>query len=223
MKTTKTIIPIAVVAIFLTLAFAPAASATDVAVTFVPKDGTEYYTQIVQVSDTDTLKAKLTDLTEYVINAMKNIDWQHGKIFSDAEKQVIKAKIDDIKSFLGIPTMFTAEQLLPLLAFDLFRRNLVCTIGWGTSLMPFNKYEAGARLLPFLKPIRFLMTPPSHTGYWKIFPGIEYGDKAGVHTVCVHLLQGIYIDGGSLGRERLFGFGIVFMLGRGFVTVHGLH
>lgn len=221
---TKTIIPIAVIALFLSLAFAPAASAQQVAVTVVPKDGEEYYTEIVEVSDMETLKTKLAATTELVLESIKTIDWNGIiPVFLNAEEKAAIAKnIEEIKTLLGC-TLWTVDMLMPLLAFDICRRNIVCSIGWGASLMLFNKYEAGVRLLPFLKTIRFLMTTPSHTGYWKILPGIEYGDKAGTHIVAVRLLQGIYIDGGSLGRERLFNFGVAFILGRGYVSVYGLH
>lgn len=104
-------------------------------------------------------------------------------------------------------------------------KKCLLSIGWGKSLMPFNRYEWGfSGGVPFIRPLTFMMDF-GYTGVIKYRPplGAMGWDQAGRHLVMVQGLQGLWVDGGSLGYQRFFKSGIEFIVGRGRVFTAGNH
>ncbi|MCX6667716.1 MAG: hypothetical protein NTV74_05705 [Euryarchaeota archaeon] len=228
---TKTIFPIAVVAIFMTLVFVPAISATEVRIAWVENpDGA------VQVEKIDLKTEDYTTFVEILESFgawMKEVRPFSDYTLDDTEITQIKGYINELKGILEDSTLLetlTPEMLVELiLSSDASGGILKCcvlSVGWGKSLMPFNPYEWGfSGGTPFVRPLTFLQFP-GYTGVIKYrFPlGAMGYDKMGTHLITVQGLQGLWIDGGSLGYKRQpFSFGIELVIGRGRVFAIGRH
>lgn len=212
MKLAKTILPIAVIALFLTMAFSPAIAeetqpleeGSTVRLLWLPEQGEPVYEEFYA---TETQLEQARTLVEALFEDLSTIT---GPLDPDLEPILTQFKEDFEALFVGIffPPI---GSLLPLLIPSVIRPHGFITVGWGKSVMPFYKWEAFIRFLPLVRPIRVLVY--GYTGYWQIFPGISYGDKSHTHYVCARLFQGLFIDGGSLFTERLIG-GPVIIFGR---------
>ncbi len=228
---TKTIIPIAVVAIFVTLAFAPAISATEVRVAWIEdSNGAVQVEKIdLETDDYTTLINILTSFGEWMKETHPFADYA----LDDTEIAEIKGYITELKTILEDSTLL--ETLTPEMLIDLILSSdasggilkaCVLSVGWGRSIMPFNPYEWGfSGGTPFIRPLTFFHFP-GYTGVLKYrFPAGAMGyDKMGAHFITVQGLQGLWIDGGSLGYKRQpFSFGIEFVIGRGRIFTLGRH
>jgi len=149
---------------------------------------------------------------------MENHPLSDGQL-SEAENATINGYINNVKDILAdspLIAALTTEQIVSLLLSGSLTKKCVLAVGWGRSLMPFNEYEWGfSGGTPFIRPLTFMMTL-GYTGVLKYrFPlGAMGYDKMGRHLVMVQGLQGLWIDGGSLGWERFFKSGIEFVIGR---------
>jgi hypothetical protein len=205
MKIMKTIIPIAVIGLFLTMASAPAlAEDTHKVRVFWAEDPTnpEYHETDVSVDKLDEAKA----IIEKLYNDISTIT---GPLDPKLETILTEFK-GEIEACLGI-FFPSVSALLPLVIPSALRPHGFITVGWGKAIMPFYKWEAFLRFIPLIRPIRVLVY--GYTGYWQILPGISYGDKSHSHYVTARFFQGLFIDGGSLLTERYAG-GPVLVLGR---------
>lgn len=227
---TKTIIPIAIAALFVSMVFIPAISATEVRIAWVEKeDGPVQVEKIdLETSDYTTFVGILESFGDWMSEARPFKDYK----LDDTEMATIKGYITELKTVLQNSELLqtlTPEMLAGLLFDDVNGGLLKCcvlSIGWGKSLMPFNPYEWGfSGGTPFVRPLTFLQFP-GYTGTIKYRPplGAMGWDKMGAHLITVQGLQGLWIDGGALGYKRQpFSFGIEFIIGRGRVLAFGRH
>jgi hypothetical protein len=235
---TKTIIPIAVVAIFLTLAFAPAVSAKPVGIGWNPTTGddTAPEAQYAVIDLTDSQSTKLLELLDSFWNWLQEAKPLQDYTLDESEKAVINEFIygNDAAQKEGIVDILAACPFIGLITFDNLlaaflsapiTKSCFVAFGWGKTLMPLNAYEWGfSGGIPFIRPITFLMKF-GYTGVVKYRPplGAMGYDKMGRHIISVQGLQGLWIDGGSLGYERFGHSGIEFAIGRGRVFTLGNH
>lgn len=205
MKIVKTILPIAVIGLFLTMASAPALAEETykVRVWWAENPADPYYEEVdVSIDKWDEAQA----LVEQLIADISTITGPTDPKL----KTILETFKGEIESCLGI-FFPPVTSLLPLIVPNVVRPHGFITVGWGKAIMPFYKWEAFIRFIPLIRPIRVLLY--GYTGYWQILPGISYGDKSHTHYVCARLFQGLFIDGGSLFTERYTG-GPVLVLGR---------
>jgi len=228
---TKTIIPIAMAALFLSLVFVPAISATEVRIAWVEKENGP-----VQVEKIDLKTEDYTTFVEILARFgawMKEVRPFSDYTLDDTEITTIKGYVTELKTVLEDSTLLetlTPEMLVELIlssdASGGILKACVLSVGWGKSIMPFNPYEWGfSGGTPFVRPLTFLQFP-GYTGVIKYrFPlGAMGYDKMGAHLITVQGLQGLWIDGGSLGYKRQpFSFGIEFVIGRARVFTIGRH
>jgi hypothetical protein len=233
---TKAIIPIAVVALFVTLAFTPAVSAAEdkfqVNIAWIenPNEPSTIQIDKIEVS-TDVYQAffeKLQSFGQWMEEARPFKDY----IITEDEKNIITQYVTDLKvilqEFSPVIAMLTPEMLIELILPSVggsILKQCVLSVGWGRTCMPFYQYEWGfSGGTPFIRPLIFLMFP-GYTGVLKHrFPTGWLGyDKVGTHLIIFQGLQGLWIDGGKLGVQRPLHFGVEFVIGRARVFTIGRH
>lgn len=222
MKIAKTILPIAVIGLFLGMALAPvvaeeaepASEGPKVRVMWIPAKGELVFDEVT-VTEQDLKEAE--KLGEGLVNWWLETKPLSDLKFDDDEMARLEEFREDIQTLFGcfFPPMI---DLLPLLIPTALRPNGFFSLGWGKSIMPFYRWELIFRgIIPLIHPIRVAQWR-GYTGYYQFFPGFSYGDKSKTHYICARIFQGLYIDGGSLITERATG-GPVIILGRAVNTV----
>jgi len=232
---TKTIIPIAVVAIFVTLAFAPAVSAAGekqtLNLTWIPLDD-EASAQNGQVTLDETAATKFyNDITGFFEWMQTNapiitLELVNNKLqltITEEKMNAIKSYVQTIKDDLAASSLIqaiTTEMLAECVISGLLMKRLVLAVGWGRSLMPFNSEEWGwSGGNPFKQFLTFRMTMGyMGTIHHRPLGGWTGRDLMGRFIVSVQGLNGLWIDGGSLGWERFFKSGIEVVIGRARVV-----
>jgi hypothetical protein len=150
---------------------------------------------------------------------------------TDEEKNEIKAKVTDILTSLN--AILQANGLDPIDMEMVFRdmfdteigRSTIVSVGVGYAFIPFYEYEAFLGVM--LRPM-WLLYPPifmlggGYTGHLNIKalpPRIEYGDRLGSHIVRTTMFNGLYLNIGELGYDRLIGPGVMILLGKARVAM----
>ena len=232
MKMQRTIIPVAIIGILLSLSLAPVAYSSGgyeeektVGIVVVTDEGSE----IVYVTMNSTNAKELEEsMNNFMYWCMDN------KPLSDleldvSEKTLIRGMLENIldvlpEEFANI-NIINLDEVMDLLtpqpASYIRTRNSVISFGWGHSLIPFYIYEAFIRLaIPFIRPIRILHFA-GFTGYIDVIPPeIEYDFERDFHFLTTRCFQGLYIDAGSLITKRLIG-GPILLVGRAHVSTLG--
>jgi hypothetical protein len=150
---------------------------------------------------------------------------------TDEEKNEITTMVTGILTSLN--TILQANGLDPISPETVFRdmfdteigRSTIVSVGMGYAFIPFYEYEAFLGVM--LRPM-WLLYPPlllgggGYTGHLNIKalpPRIEYGDRLGSHIVRTTMFNGLYLNIGELGYDRLIGPGVMILLGKARVAM----
>ena len=235
MKTVKTIIPIAVVLLFLGIAFAPAISSEEpttqnrTLTVWMPGITEDYKTQMIieeeELEDMEDLFNNFFDVVEVVLSEespggtkITLEEWNDLKdsaIFAvEAVKEIIITHGGvfpdlDIETYVGetIAAFFS-----PLSWY--MGRAPIFSLGRGYAWIPFYEYEAFLGLM--LRPM-FLTHLPGFTAvvHMNLVPfRLEYADRLGLYRLRTMGFAGIFINFGDIGLDRIMG--PVLMIGKGW-------
>ena len=228
----KAILPVIVATLFLTVAASSAIASerpilgeTNKVLTVIVGDEEGMERQVIEVEESvmDSFVAELTAFKEYLEETRPFQDFK----ITEEEKAAISTKAENLIASLN--TVLEDNGMEPVTfdwvmecLFDVdFGRSSIMSIGKGFAYIPFYDYETFIGVM--LRPI-FLWYPMwlgcgGYSGNMNINifpPRIEFGDRLGSHMVRTLVFNGLYINFGDLGYDRMFG-GWMLMLGRAIV------
>jgi len=231
MKSTKKIIPVAIVLLFLGIAFTPVLNAGDSVTVNVQHSlnirldtGNLDYFKEVKVT-----KEQLNEVNEsfealiHLINDTMDINTPGGKNITEDEWEEIKnTRLKDtiglIKDIAGddFPEQECLLFIGRIIQFLYMLRWLihpVFSVGIGFTWAPFYHYEGfiGTLLRPIWITYLFGFTATVRTNPFP--PPIPYA-HLGIHRLRTLFFTGLFIDFGDVGHDRIFG--PVLVIGRGF-------
>ena len=234
MKLTKKLIPVAIIFLFMGIAFAPSINASLPGASRVVNindplnirlntGDTEYFKQVsITAEQLNAINESFAALL-YLINDTMDVNTPGGKNITkdeweDIKNTGLKDTIGLIKDIAGDD--FPEEECLLFIGniieilYTLFwLRHALFSVGVGFTWAPFYQYEGFIGML--LRPI-FIWYPCGFTATLRTNPfppPIPYV-RLGIHRLRTLFFTGLFIDFGDTGHDRIFG--PVMVIGRGF-------
>jgi len=224
----KTILPILIIASFLTLAAAPAMSQQVNIMVGKDNENLKNTTTTIDVQDTE-IETFLNQINEFQAWFETNRPFK-DLVLTETEKTEIKSRINGIVNTLNGYLVSNGQDPITedWLWNEMFEtepgRSTVASIGRGFCFIPFYDYETFLGVM--LRPMWFIYPPlfmggAGYTGNFNVNvlpPRIEYGDRMGPHILRTTMFTGLYINVGELGVDTLFS-GTIILLGRARVVM----